>query len=64
MSVPVVTAPSMREPPKKQARWSCLGETRQFLFTVFIERCRRQSVNTYMAPVLVRSGMSSEVNVK
>ena len=44
--VPVVTAPSMREPPKKHTRWSCFGTIRQVLsgsteFSAKTDNCER-----------------------
>jgi hypothetical protein len=32
MRAPVRVAPSMREPPRKQTRWSCFGVNRQVLY--------------------------------
>lgn len=60
--VPVVTAPSMSEPPKKQTRWSCLGIIRQVLRYWSIKR-QWTSFGADILPCVSRSGRISAVYV-
>lgn len=43
--VPVVVAPSINEPPRKQTRWSCFGDTRHALRAYYVSVYRNSVTN-------------------
>lgn len=60
---PVLVAPSISEPPRKQTRWSCLGVRRHELFTGNYENPATKAHEAHISPLRFCSGMSSAVYV-